>query len=92
MRVEYGPPGVKGVTTILGLGAADAEEAYYADQLATITRQGAAALGAVTILSWLFGAKTIARTAGASAATLVAVMYLARRKTARPSLTAPTSQ
>jgi len=92
MRVEFGPPGVKGVTTILGLGAADADEAYYADRLAETTRQGAAALGAVAFLSWLLGSRTIARTAGASAATLVAVMFLARRKAARPSLTAPTSQ
>lgn len=79
MRVEYGPPGVRGVTTILGLGAEDAAAAAYADKLVETSRKGAAALAAVAVLSWLLGARKIAGTAGASAATLIAVMAIARR-------------
>lgn len=79
MRLEYGPPGVRGVTSILGLGAEDAAAAAYADKLVETSRKGAAVLAASTVLSWLIGAKTLARASGAGAVALVAVMAIARR-------------
>jgi len=79
MRVEYGPPGVKGVTTILGLGAEDSAAAAYADKLVETSRKGAAVLAAATVVSWLLGARSLAKASGAGAAALVVVMAIARR-------------
>ena len=79
MRVEYGPPGVRGVTTILGLGAEDAAAAAYADKLVETSRKGAAVLAAATVISWLVGARSLAKASVTGAAVLVAVMAIARR-------------
>lgn len=79
MRVVYGPPGLRGVSSIVGLGAEDAAEAAYADQLVVTTRRTAATLTIVSIASWLLGARSLARVSATGLGALVAVMALARR-------------
>lgn len=73
--MEYGPPGHKGVTSIMGIGATDIEPTNHA---ASMKRVGVLA-GVLWVAGGVIGSNTLKNIGIGGAGALVAVWLLARR-------------
>lgn len=82
MKISYGPPGQRGVTTLMAVGADDIEESP-TDHNITI---GLGLGSAVSVLGFLVGSSTL-RCLGLGA---VAALYAVRWKSQQPQVVAVT--
>ena len=73
--MEYGPPGHKGVTSIMGIGAADIEPTNYG---ASLMRVGVLA-GVLWVAGGIIGSNTLKNIGIGGAGALLAAFFLAKR-------------